>query len=108
MRTRIACLVFPALFAWSWLGLDQAPAADGGNQAEVFSGTIESIDPSGLTMTVKTAVGREVSFSVKKPELLTGLSRGERISVELDEQHVATKITKVGIPELPQPTDSGY
>jgi hypothetical protein len=49
-----------------------------------------------------------VSFGVKKPELLTGLSRGERISVELDDQHVATKITKVGIPELPQPTDSGY
>ena len=86
--------------AWS----QSAPTAHDQAPAEIFSGRIEEIDRELHKVTVKTDVGREVAFPVKKPDLLSDLAKGDRVTVQLDDQHTAIKIMKVAsIPELKQP-----
>ena len=92
----LACLGSP--------GHSQLISADNGqSEKHVFTGTIEEIDTGLLKMTVKTDIGREESFNLKGPELLAGLTQGDRVSVELNDKHVATKIIKTPLPELPRP-----
>ncbi len=86
----------------------QSPLSDQ-SSPEVFTGTIEAIDHGLLKVIVKTDVGREVAVPLKGPELLTGLTKGDRVTVQLDDRHTATKIMKAAIPELtPPPADTGY
>ena len=93
----LAFILAVACTAWAkTTSGEQAPA-------EVFSGIIEDIDRTLHKVTVKTDVGREVVFPVKRPELLADLTKGERVTVQLDEQHTATKIMKAAIPELKSP-----
>ena len=75
---------------------DQSPA-------EVFSGIVEEVDRTLRKVTVKTDIGREVAFPVKRPELLADLTKGERVTVQLDDQHTAIKIMKDAVPELKHP-----
>jgi hypothetical protein len=87
--------VYPA---WGQ-GLSEADQSS----AEVFSGTIEEVDQTLHKVIVKTDIGREVAFPVKRPELLSGLTKGERVTVQLDDEHTAIKIMKDAIPELKHP-----
>ena len=83
----------------------QAPpvAADDGGDRDVLTGTVESIDPDMAKMVVKTDIGRAEPITIKKPVLLQDIHQGDRVAVELDDRHVATKITRVAPPELPHP-----
>jgi hypothetical protein len=103
LYTALLCVLLGMPSAWG-----QSPSS-GQSSTEVFTGTIEAIDHALLKVVVKTDVGREVAFPVKGPELLTGLTKGDRVTVQLDDRHAATKIMKAAIPELtPPPADSGY
>jgi len=56
---------------------------------------IEEIDPSGLRVTIQTEFGKKESFPVGDAAVLMGLTKGDRISAEMDEQGKVLKIVKL-------------
>ncbi len=62
--------------------------------AKFIGGTIESVDPAGLRVTIMTELGKKESFPVADASVLMGLTTGDRISCELDEQGRVMKIVK--------------
>lgn len=62
--------------------------------AKFIGGTIEEIDHAGLRVTIKTEQGNKESLMVADASLLQGLSKGDRVSVEVDEQGKARTIVK--------------
>jgi hypothetical protein len=93
-------------------GTSAAPSltAEKRGDRDVFTGTVESIDPDMAKMVVKSDIGRAEPVTIKNPVLLQDIHQGDRVSVELDDRHVATKITRVAPPELPSPppAETGY
>jgi Copper binding periplasmic protein CusF len=59
-----------------------------------IGGTIEEIDHAGLRVTIQTEQGSKESLTVADASLLQGLSKGDRVSVEMDEQGKARTIVK--------------
>jgi hypothetical protein len=64
-----------------------------------ISGVVASVDSSSLLVIMRTRFGRAQSFPVSNADLLKGIAPGDAISVELDAQGVATRITKTGRPD---------
>ncbi len=55
--------------------------------------TVESIDSTGLNITVQTAGdGDKLSMPVVSPELMKGVTVGEHVSLELDVQGKVVKV----------------
>ena len=70
--------------------------------------TVESIDSTGLNITVQTAGdGDKLSMPVVSPEVMQGVTVGEHVSLELDVQGRVVKIIKLApVPkeeEVPEP-----
>ena len=62
----------------------------------VTSSTVESIDSTGLTITVQTAGdGDKLSRPVVSREVMKGVTVGEHVSLELDVQGRVVKIIKL-------------
>lgn len=59
-----------------------------------IGGTIESVDPAGLRVTIMTDFGGKESLPVADASVLMGLAKGDRVSVEMDEQGTVKKIVK--------------
>ena len=59
-----------------------------------IGGTIESVDPAGLRITILTELGNKESFPVADASVLMGLTKGDRVSVEMDEQGTVKQIVK--------------
>jgi hypothetical protein len=85
-----------------------ALAAEDRGDRDILTGTVESIDPDMAKIVVKTDIGRAEPITIKKPALLQDIHQGDRISVDLDDLHVARKITRVAPPELKPPAETGY
>jgi hypothetical protein len=64
-----------------------------------ISGVVASVDVSNLLVIMRTRFGRAQSFAVSNADLLKGISQGDAITVDLDAQGVATRITKTGTPD---------
>jgi len=66
--------------------------------------TVESIDSTGLNITVQTAGnGDKLSMPVVSPEVMKGVTVGEHVSLELDVQGKVVKILKLA----PAPKEEG-
>jgi hypothetical protein len=68
--------------------------------------TVEAIDSTGLNITVKTAgSGDKLSMPVASPEVMKGVTVGDRVSLELDLDGRVVKILKIAPPpkEAPEP-----
>ncbi len=63
--------------------------------AKFVGGTIEEIDPAALRVTIQTEQGKKESFPVGDAALLMGLTKGDRVSAEMDEQGKVLKIVKL-------------
>jgi hypothetical protein len=72
-------------------------------QSSMVSGVVASVDQGNLMIIMRTRFGQAQGFAVSSPEILKGINRGDTITVELDSQGVARRITKVGTPELSDP-----
>ncbi len=73
-----------------------------------MGGTIEEVDLAGLRITIQTEMGKKESFPVSSAEAMQGLTKGDQVTVELDEQGKALKIVKNDFapkpaPETPKP-----
>ena len=74
-----------------------------GSDFQEVTGTLEALDLTNMKGLVKTDLGKPVFFQVIKPELFTGLSIGQRITVRLDAQGAATKVIVIPLPEFTEP-----
>lgn len=63
--------------------------------AKFVGGTIEEIDPASLRVTIQTEMGKKESLPVTDAGVIKGLSKGDRVSVEMDEQGTVVKIVKL-------------
>lgn len=61
----------------------------------LIGSTIEEIDVAGLKVTIKTDQGESLSLSVANAEVMKGLTKGDRVSLELDVQGRVMKIVKI-------------
>jgi arginine repressor len=68
--------------------------------SNLLSGVVASVDPGNLMIIMRTRFGQAQAFTVSSAEVLKGISQGDTITVELDSEGVARRITKVGTPEL--------
>ena len=86
----LAGMVVPAIEA------ETVPLPTQGNPTVIkfVGGTIEEVDPAGLRITIQTDMGKKVSFPVSNAEVIRGLTKGDQVSVELDEQGKVLKIVK--------------
>jgi hypothetical protein len=72
-------------------------------------GTVEAVDPAGLRITLLTDFGQKESLPITKVSVLVGVTEGERVWCEMNEDGKVTKIVKATpIPErTPAPEPKG-
>jgi Cu/Ag efflux protein CusF len=76
--------------------------------AKFIGGTIESVDPSALKVTLLTDGGKKESLRVADASVLMGLTKGDRVSCEMDDQGMVRKIVKTTDPKgSPAPDPKG-
>ena len=85
--------------------------ADSPNQADpalvkFVGGTIEEMDPAGLRVTIQTERGKKETFPIADASMLMGLTRGDRVSAEMDDQGKVLKIVKLA-PHVKGRSDGG-
>jgi len=76
---------------------DLAPTSqEVGVSAKTLSGTIEGIDPSQRIVTIQSEEkqGEMMLLAFSDPDVVKGLSKGDRVVVELDDHGMAKKIIK--------------
>lgn len=106
-------VVFGPLSLLVWLGMmiAQVQAAPPGPGEPVFAkfigGTVETIDHAGLKITILTDMGKLQSLPIDSPDVIKGLAKGDRVSVELDEQGNVMKIVKTGAEQKTAPEPRG-
>jgi len=92
----VGATVFPACH-------DQAVAA-----TTLTGSIVEAIDSTGLSITVKTAGGKEtLSMPVASPEIMKGVTVGDQVSLELDLQGRVVKIVKLSPASKKAPETQG-
>ncbi len=62
--------------------------------AKFIGGTIESLDPSTLKVTIMTDAGKKEALQVADASVLMGLAKGDRVSCETDDQGMVKNIVK--------------
>ena len=72
-------------------------------------GMVESVNPAGLTVTILTDVGQKESLPITKVAVLVGVTQGDRVNCELNDDGKVTKIVKTTpIPkDFPAPEPKG-
>ncbi|MGH7205014.1 MAG: hypothetical protein ACREI2_02265 [Nitrospiraceae bacterium] len=87
--------VFTMVSLLLFLGVTFSPSQGALVASTAFIGsTIEEIDLAGLKVTIKTDQGESLSLSVTNAEVMKGLTKGDRVSLELDVQGRVMKIVK--------------
>jgi hypothetical protein len=76
----------------------EGPAEHRLAQANLVSGVVASVDPANLILIMRTRFGQAQGFPVSSAELLKGINQGDAITVELDAEGVARRITKTAVP----------
>lgn len=82
------------------------------NQAEPIivnqyvGGTVERVDLIGLRLTVQTDLGKSEAMPVASADVIKNLSKGDRVSAELDEQGRVVNVVKSD-PEPAAPKPKG-
>ena len=73
--------------------VDAAPTTE----VALLGGTILSIDQEALTLTIRMPSGESQALPVINRRLLQGLSIGDHVSFELDEENRLVKIIKLPV-----------
>ena len=78
-------------------------AEAGADNYETVSGTLGKLDLTAKTGTITTDLGKQIVFTIVKPELFINLSQGQRGTLKLDQQNRAIRVMDSAAPELPPP-----
>lgn len=71
---------------------------------QFVGGTVEAIDLIGLRLTVQTDLGKSEALPVANANMIKNLSKGDRVSAELDDQGRVISIVKT-TPDTTAPKD---
>ena len=93
MGLHIPAILLLLLSSPAGSGFAAGPAAE----VALLGGTILSIDQEALTLTIRMPSGESQILPVINRRLLQGLSIGEHVSFELDEENRLIKITKLPV-----------
>ena len=104
---RMERVMKPGIFLLLLLIVFGTASAQTQQAQQVFSGTVETLDAAQAKLTVKNDLGQDVPLQVLNPDLLKGVSVGDRVSVETEKPGTAKKITKLTVPELKAPLETG-
>ena len=92
-------VVLPAISA------AQQPGGSVSGEDHTVSGVLEQLDLTSRKGLLRTPLGKPIFFEITKPELFAGITIGQRVTVQLDEQGRAVKaIESAAVPEVPPPT----
>ena len=98
MKTQFTVIMAVLLLLFTGIGasLSRADAAPANSMpARMLNGTIDGIDALERVVTIQSEKNDTWTFiAVSNGDLLKGLTKGDRVVVELDEQGVAQKINK--------------
>ena len=100
MKTYIVAILSVLMLAGWAAPCAQADQVTGTDQigARTFSGTIEGIDPMQQIVSVQsegaTGKGEMRLLAFTDAEMVKGLTKGDRVVIELDERGMAKKIVK--------------
>jgi hypothetical protein len=87
------------------LSTAQQPGGTVSGEDHTVSGLLEQLDLTNRKGLLRTPLGKPIFFEITKPELFAGISIGQRVTVQLDDQGRAVKaIESPAIPEVPPPT----
>ena len=64
-------------------------------EAALLGGTIVSINQDALTLTILLPTGESRALPVREARLLHGLSVGDHVTFELNDEHTLIKIAKL-------------
>jgi hypothetical protein len=70
-------------------------AVEAAAEVSLLGGTVVSIDQQTLTVTLRMPTGEIRSFAVMDRRLLQGISIGDHVSFELNEEERITKLVKL-------------
>ena len=70
-------------------------AAPSTAEAALLGGTIVSINQDALTLTILLPTGESRALPVREARLLHGLSVGDHVTFELNDEHTLIKIAKL-------------
>ena len=76
----------------------------GPSHAKFIGGTVESADPAALQLTIQNESGKSETLKVDKAELLSGLQKGDRVSIEMSDAGGVMAVTKT-VPDKKKPLD---
>ena len=97
-------LLMTVLSLFFLIGLVSPSQADQITTERFVGGTIEGIDSAGLRIIIQTDLGKSESLPVANAEVMKGVSKGDQVSVELDEQGRVMKIVKTSPDQVvPEP-----
>lgn len=83
-----------------------SPPAWAEESAQVVTGTVSELDAERLKLTIRTDLDKNVYVEVAQPDLLREVHAGDRVTLRLNNDGKAEKITRLTVPELPAPLDS--
>lgn len=85
----------------------QADPGVPGIAPQFLGGTIQAIDPAGLSIILQTDQGKTELLPVANADAVKGLMKGDRVSVELDEKGAVRKISKASSESKDAPEPKG-
>ena len=85
----------------------QADPVIPGTAPQFLGGTIQAVDPGGLNIILQTDQGKTELLPVANADAVKGLTKGDRVSVELDEKGAARKISKMSPESKNSPESKG-
>ena len=79
-------------------------AETGAEEFETVSGILSTVNVAEKKGMIKTDLGKQVAFQIVKPELFINLSVGQRVTLKLDKEGRAVRVSNDAAPELPPPS----
>jgi hypothetical protein len=96
MKNLVVMVSLILILGGAWSVGFQSMHVDVASAASTFTNsTVESIDPNGANLTIRTHDGNAWTLPVSSVELIKELHKGDHVSLELDVKGQVVKIVKI-------------
>lgn len=95
MKPIIVTIVGLLFLVGMTIPIGQADPGIPGIAPQFLGGTVQAVDPAGLNIILQTDEGITEVLPVANADAVKGVVKGDRVSVELDEQGAVRKISKM-------------
>ena len=107
MKPLIVTIVGLLFLVGTAMSVGQADPGVPGIAPQFIGGTIQAVDPAGLNIILQTDQGKTELLPVANADAVKGLTKGDRVSVELDEKGAVRKISKTSPESKDSPEPKG-